>query len=90
MPAVRQIAALVLASGLLVAACSSTAGSPATGAAASPSISGAAPAATVGTASSATLGTLLVGLNGMTLYAHAGDGTNMSTCTGGASLRGRR
>jgi predicted lipoprotein with Yx(FWY)xxD motif len=83
MPAVRQIAALVLASSLLFAACSSTGGSPATSIAASPAIPGAARAVIVSTASSASLGTFLVGPAGMTLYTHAGDGANMSTCTGG-------
>jgi predicted lipoprotein with Yx(FWY)xxD motif len=83
MPAVRQIAALVLASSLLFAACSSTGGSPATNIAASPAIPGAARAVIVSTASSASLGTFLVGPGGMTLYTHAGDGANMSTCSGG-------
>jgi hypothetical protein len=84
MPAVRQIAALVLASCLLFAACSSTGGSPATSITTSPAIPGAAHAVIVSTASSASLGTFLVGPGGMTLYTRAGDGTNLSTCTGGA------
>jgi predicted lipoprotein with Yx(FWY)xxD motif len=83
MPVIRQIAAFVFASGLLVAACSSTAGSPTTGVVASPSISSATGPVTVGTASSASLGTFLTGPSGMTLYRHTGDGTSMSTCTGG-------
>jgi predicted lipoprotein with Yx(FWY)xxD motif len=83
MPAIRQIAAFVIASSLALAACSAAGGSPATSVASSPSTSGYAGAVTVGTASSPTLGTFLTGPNGMTLYAHAGDGTNMSTCTGG-------
>ena len=83
MPAVRQIAALVLASGFIVAACSASGASSTTSAAPGTSIPGPAGAVTVGTASSPTLGTFLTGTKGMTLYTHAGDGTNMSICTGG-------
>jgi predicted lipoprotein with Yx(FWY)xxD motif len=83
MPAVRQIAALLLAFSLLFAACASTGGSPTASIAASPAIPSATGPVTVGTASSPTLGTFLTGPGGMTLYTHAGDGTNLSTCTGG-------
>jgi len=82
-PAVRPIAAFVLASGLALAACSASGGSPTMSAAPSASIPSVAGAVIVGTASSPTLGAFLTGPNGMTLYTHAGDGTNMSTCTGG-------
>ncbi len=37
---------------------------------------------TIATASTASLGTFLVGPTGLTLYVHAGDSTNTSTCTG--------
>jgi predicted lipoprotein with Yx(FWY)xxD motif len=37
---------------------------------------------TVGTASSGSLGTFLTGPDGKTLYIHAGDSANTSTCTG--------
>jgi predicted lipoprotein with Yx(FWY)xxD motif len=83
MSAVRQIAALVLASSLALAACSAAGGSPATSVVASPSTPGGAGAVIVSTASFPTLGAFLVGPSGMTLYTHAGDGTSMSTCTGG-------
>jgi predicted lipoprotein with Yx(FWY)xxD motif len=83
MPAVRRIAAFVLASSLAFAACSAAGGSPATRVVASPSTPGGAGAVIVSTASSTTLGAILVGPSGMTLYTHAGDGTSMSTCTGG-------
>ena len=83
MPAARQIAARFLASSLLFAACASTGGSPTTSIAASPAIPSATGPVTVGTASSPTLGTFLTGPNRMTLYTHAADGTNLSTCTGG-------
>jgi len=48
------------------------------GGASSPSAAG---AVTVGSASSS-LGTFLTGPNGKTLYIHAGDSMNTSTCTG--------
>jgi predicted lipoprotein with Yx(FWY)xxD motif len=44
--------------------------------------SGSAGSVTVGTASSGNLGTFLTGPNGKTLYIHAGDSANTSTCTG--------
>ena len=34
---------------------------------------------------STSLGTVLAGSDHLTLYVHAGDGTNQSTCTGGCS-----
>ena len=46
------------------------------------SSSGGAGSVTVGTASSASLGTFLTGPSGKTLYTHAGDSANTSTCTG--------
>jgi predicted lipoprotein with Yx(FWY)xxD motif len=79
MPAPRQLSALVLAFGLLVAACSASGGSPGTSAAPRASVAG---AVTVGTANSAKLGTFLTGPTGMTLYTHAGDSMNMSSCMG--------
>ena len=83
MPVVRIIAALVLGASL-VTACSASGGSPGT----SPASGGQGPASAgagapaIGTASSASLGTFLTGANGKTLYTHAGDGPNTSTCTG--------
>src|SRR5450759_3726382 len=71
MPGRRTIAALVLTASFVVAACSASGGSP-----------GTSPAPASGTASSASLGTFLAGANGQTLYTHAGDGPNSSTCTG--------
>jgi predicted lipoprotein with Yx(FWY)xxD motif len=80
MPALRHLTALVLASGLIVAACSASGGSPGTSAAPKTSVAGAAGAVTVGTASSPKLGTFLIGPTGMILYTHTGDRMNMSTC----------
>ena len=84
MPGRRTIAALVLTASFVVAACSASGGSPGTSPA--PASQGPASAAAggvaIGTASSASLGTFLTGANGKTLYTHAGDGPNTSTCTG--------
>ncbi len=82
MPTLRYLTALVLASGLIVAACSASGESPGTSAVPKSSVAGVAGAVTLGTASSAKLGAFLTGPNGMTLYTHAGDSMNMSTCTG--------
>jgi len=65
---------LVLVGSITLVACQ-----PSAGGASSPSSAG---SVTVGSASS-TLGTFLTGPNGKTLYTHAGDSTNTSTCTGG-------
>lgn len=74
----RYLSGLVLASSLTVAACTSSGyGSPATSAPA-----GGAGTVTVGTTSSGNLGTFLTGPDGKTLYVHAGDSINTSTCTG--------
>ena len=84
MPGRRTIAALVLTAIFVVTACSASGGSPGTSPA--PASQGPASAAAggvaIGTASSASLGTFLTGANGKTLYTHAGDGSNTSTCTG--------
>jgi predicted lipoprotein with Yx(FWY)xxD motif len=91
----RRIPLLVIAAGMLLAACtgsgataappSATAGT----ASAQPSAAGTAPAqpsasAAIGVATTS-FGSVLVGPAGRTLYIHAGDGTNMSTCTGGCA-----
>ena len=65
---------LVLVGSITLVACQ-----PSAGGASSPSSAG---SVTVGSASS-TLGTFLTGPNGKTLYTHAGDSMNTSTCTGG-------
>jgi len=84
MPGRHTIAALVLTASFVVAACSASGGSP--GMSPAPASQGPASAAAggvaIGTASSASLGTFLTGANGKTLYTHAGDGPNTSTCTG--------
>jgi len=69
LPALRLVRALVLvaATSIALVACTSSAGG-----------SG---AVTVNSASSS-LGTFLTGANGKTLYTHAGDSKNTSTCTG--------
>jgi predicted lipoprotein with Yx(FWY)xxD motif len=80
----RTLAALILTASFIATACSASGGSPG----GSPSVagqglpSGDAGAVAIGTASSRSLGTFLTGPNGMTLYTHAGDGPNASTCTG--------
>jgi predicted lipoprotein with Yx(FWY)xxD motif len=70
---VRLIMLVVVGSITLVAC------QPSSGGASSPSGAG---SVTVGSASS-TLGTFLTGPNGKTLYTHAGDSMNTSTCAGG-------
>ena len=70
---VRLITLAAVASITLVAC------QPSAGGASSPSSAG---SVTVGSASSS-LGTFLTGPNGKTLYTHAGDSMNTSTCTGG-------
>jgi len=70
---VRLITLVALAS-ITLAACQ-----PSAGGASSPSSAG---SVTVGSANS-NLGTFLTGPNGKTLYTHAGDSMNTSTCTGG-------
>src|SRR5207253_10444719 len=70
---VRLITLVALAT-ITLAACQ-----PSAGGASSPSSAG---SVTVGSASS-NLGTFLTGPNGKTLYTHAGDSVNTSTCTGG-------
>jgi len=74
----RHLSGLVLATSLIVAACTSGAGSPATSAPA-----GGTGAVTIGATSSGNLGTFLAGPDGRTLYTHAGDSVNTSTCSGG-------
>jgi predicted lipoprotein with Yx(FWY)xxD motif len=76
MPATRLFA-LVATAMLVVAACSSTAASPAPvgGGASNPA------GVTVGSATSPNFGTVLTGPNGKTLYTHAGDTATSSTCT---------
>lgn len=84
MPVLRTLAALVLAASLVVTACTASGASPGT----SPAPAGQGPASAgasavaIGTANSASLGTHLTGANGKTLYTHAGDGPNTSTCAG--------
>ena len=70
---IRLIMLVAIASLALVAC------QPSAGGASSASSAG---SVTVGTASS-NLGTFLTGPNGKTLYTHAGDSTNTSTCSGG-------
>jgi predicted lipoprotein with Yx(FWY)xxD motif len=77
----RQLTGLLLGATLLLAACTSSAGaSPAATAAAGASAG--AGAVTVSAASAGDLGTILTGPDGRTLYTHAGDTMNTSTCTG--------
>ena len=77
----HPLSGLVLATSLIVAACTSSgAGSPA--ASTSNAAPGGAETVTIGTTSSGNLGTFLTGPDGGTLYTHAGDSTNTSTCTG--------
>ena len=76
---------LLVGATLLLSACTMGAsGYPAaTAAPASPAATAsAASGATVGTATAGKFGTVLVGPDGRTLYTHAGDNTNASTCTG--------
>ena len=65
---------------LAVAACSSTAPSPAAVGGGAPSGAGAGFA--VDAVNSPTFGMVLTGPSGMTLYTHAGDSATSSTCTG--------
>ena len=79
MSTLRRLSGFVLATSLVVAACSS-------GGSASPATSppaGTAGTITIGTTSSGNLGTFLTGPDGKTLYIHAGDSKDTSTCTGG-------
>ena len=80
-----RLSGLVLVTGLLLSACTSSGASlaPPTAALEAPSAQPAA-GATIGTATTS-LGTVLSGPDGRTLYTHAGDGMNMSTCTGGCA-----
>lgn len=83
MSVLRTFAALVLTATFVVAACSASGASPGTSLAPAgqgPASAGAG-AVAIGTSSSAALGTFLTGENGKTLYTHAGDGPNTSTCT---------
>jgi predicted lipoprotein with Yx(FWY)xxD motif len=66
-PRLLRLLLVVAATSIALVACTSSAGS--------------AGAVTVGSASSS-LGTYLTGSNGKTLYTHAGDSMNTSTCTG--------
>jgi len=72
-PLLFRTAMLVALTSLALVACQ-----PGTGSGASASNAG---AVTVGTANSS-LGTFLTGRNGKTLYTHAGDSMNTSTCSG--------
>ena len=77
----RSLMGLLVGATLLLAACTmGAAGYPASTAA--PGSSTGAGAVTIGTANVAALGTVLTGPDGRTLYTHAGDGMNASTCTG--------
>jgi predicted lipoprotein with Yx(FWY)xxD motif len=73
-----RVLAFLIAAVLAVAACTSSAASPA------PVGGGAsgAPGVTVDAASSPNFGMVLTGPNGMTLYTHTGDSATSSTCTG--------
>jgi predicted lipoprotein with Yx(FWY)xxD motif len=64
---------IVAATSIILVACTSGGGA---GSSASPG------SVTVGTASSGSLGTFLTGPDGKTLYIHAGDSANTSTCSG--------
>src|SRR5450759_3955171 len=90
MPGRCTIAALVLTASFVVTACSASGGSPGTSPAPASQgpASAAAGAVAIGTASSASLGTFLTGANGMTLYTHAGDGPQTSTCRGACAKPG--
>ena len=72
---------LLVGATLLLAACTMGAsGYPA--ATAAPASPAAAAGATITTATAGKFGTVLVGPDGRTLYTHAGDSANASTCTG--------
>jgi len=75
----RHVTTFLTIAGLVLAACTSGAGSTATAGS-----SGSAGGPTVGTASSA-LGTFLTGPDGRTLYVLTKDSPNMSTCTSSCS-----
>lgn len=64
---------LAAATSLILVACTSAGGAGSSGGTGS---------VTVGTASASGLGPFLTGPNGKTLYTHAGDSANTSTCTG--------
>jgi len=72
-------AMIVAAAGTILVACTSSGGAGSSGSAGS---------VTIGMASSASLGAFLTGVSGKTLYTHAGDSANTSTCTG-SSIRPR-
>src|SRR6478736_5893477 len=77
----RPLTLLIVGATLLVAACSMGAsGYPASTTA--PGASAGSGAVTVGAASVAGFGQVLTGPDGRTLYTHAGDSMNASTCTG--------
>src|SRR5690349_20599509 len=80
----RRIPSFFIATGLLLAACTSSGATaaPPTPVPANPSPPAAGAAVGVETTS---LGTVLVGPAGRALYIHAGDGMNMSTCSGGCA-----
>jgi predicted lipoprotein with Yx(FWY)xxD motif len=83
----RQLWGIVLATGLVVSACTSGGGASGAGVPTpAPSSAGAAGAGPVviGTATTS-LGAVLTGPDGLTLYTHSGDGPNSSTCTGGCA-----
>ena len=74
----RTATVVIVAAGLVVAGCTSG------GAASSvPSAAANAGAVTIGSTTSGSLGTFLTSTGGKTLYIHAGDSANTSTCTGG-------
>ena len=77
----RPLTGLLVGATLLLAACTMGAAGYTTSTAA-PGSSAGAGAVTVGTANAGALGTVLTGPDGRTLYTHAGDSMNASTCTG--------
>jgi len=81
---IRQLTGLLLGATLLLAACTSGATADPASTAAPTGVLVASPATglTVASADAGTLGTILTGPDGRTLYTHAGDGMNASTCTG--------
>jgi predicted lipoprotein with Yx(FWY)xxD motif len=80
----RQLTGLLLGATFLLAACSSGAAATPASTAAPTTAAAASPAAgvTVASANAGQLGTILTGPDGRTLYTHAGDGMNASTCAG--------
>jgi predicted lipoprotein with Yx(FWY)xxD motif len=86
----RQLTALLVGATLFVGACTmGAAGTPAAtatpgapAASANPGASAGSGSITVGAATVGTFGAVLTGPDGRTLYTHAGDSMNASTCTG--------